>query len=304
MSKLQVAFITGVPDSAYSINAEGVKKFMPEVDVSIFNAYEIQHFNPCLYDRVFVLSWWMGNIGSLADGWKRMPARKYKISVIVGSHTHTRKGLAGLLRDYDAVFGVSDRLVCELNEQGLEARFLTWFYDEKNFYPLDKKINDNVFKVGWVGNCERPCKRYDIFKKLAQKLMKDSRFKAKVAALNITKGDRLCSDRDIKQNEMGDFYRSLDCFIVTSEHEGQPKTAIEASLCGVPVVSTDVGMCRELGAFILSEPLTVEALVVMVKRMRKKRQWSDLMGKAAYVKAKEIWGTEVVREQWKTILEL
>jgi len=48
--------------------------------------------------------------------------------------------------------------------------------------------------------------------------------------------------RRIPFKEMPDFFRGLDVFVCTSEMEGTPNTVLEAMACGIPVVSTDVGI--------------------------------------------------------------
>jgi glycosyltransferase involved in cell wall biosynthesis len=42
------------------------------------------------------------------------------------------------------------------------------------------------------------------------------------------------------------YYETLDVSVLTSLSEGQPMVALESMACGIPVVSTDVGSCREL----------------------------------------------------------
>ncbi len=42
------------------------------------------------------------------------------------------------------------------------------------------------------------------------------------------------------------YYETLDVSVLTSLSEGQPMVALESMACGIPLVSTDVGCCREL----------------------------------------------------------
>lgn len=44
---------------------------------------------------------------------------------------------------------------------------------------------------------------------------------------------------------MPEFYRSLDLFCLPSEAEGLPLSPLEAQACGVPVLMTDTGGCKE-----------------------------------------------------------
>ena len=48
------------------------------------------------------------------------------------------------------------------------------------------------------------------------------------------------------QEEMLDFYRSLDVYVCASRSEGTPNPALEAAACGLPVITTRVGNMPEL----------------------------------------------------------
>ena len=71
--------------------------------------------------------------------------------------------------------------------------------------------------------------------------------------------------------EMRDFYRSLDAYLVASREEGTPNPGLESAACGVPVISTRVGNMPELirdgeNGFLIDR--TVEALAAALVRMR------------------------------------
>lgn len=48
------------------------------------------------------------------------------------------------------------------------------------------------------------------------------------------------------RNDIEQIFQAIDVFLLTSTREGLPNVVLEAMACGVPVVSTDVGGCREL----------------------------------------------------------
>jgi hypothetical protein len=48
-------------------------------------------------------------------------------------------------------------------------------------------------------------------------------------------------NEDANSQPMLDFYHSIDCLVLTSASECQPRVIMEAMACGLPVVSTDVG---------------------------------------------------------------
>ncbi len=54
-------------------------------------------------------------------------------------------------------------------------------------------------------------------------------------------------------NNLIPLYKSADIFLLTSRYEGYGRTIVEARLAGLPVVSLDVGVAREMGAIIATE---------------------------------------------------
>jgi len=95
---------------------------------------------------------------------------------------------------------------------------------------------------------------------------------------------------------MPDWYRGLDLFACMSSSEGTPNPVLEASACGIPWISTDVGNVRELyesvpdglrpGIIIAQQP----ALVLdEVRALTKERDRLPPMGAA---------GRQAILEKW------
>lgn len=51
--------------------------------------------------------------------------------------------------------------------------------------------------------------------------------------------------RKIAEDEMPDFYNSLDYLLVPSLYEGGPMSVLESLACGVPIIASDVGWVRD-----------------------------------------------------------
>lgn len=62
------------------------------------------------------------------------------------------------------------------------------------------------------------------------------------------------------QNDLASYYKTSDCFLVTSLYEGYGMTFVEANTVGCKIVSVDVGIAREVGARIVGfDPKEVSA---------------------------------------------
>lgn len=109
--------------------------------------------------------------------------------------------------------------------------------DLEMFFP-DRKSENEKLVVGWTGSLtNHPGKRgfHEYIKPACDSI---SEIQLKVQS----REDMFITD----DNEMRTFYNSLDLYIIASRSEGTPRPAIEAAACGIPVLSTDVGIIPEL----------------------------------------------------------
>ena len=132
--------------------------------------------------------------------------------------------------------------------------------DLDKFFPqrLERFLNfDNrKIKIGWVGNSAWASDKEDF--KGANTILKP------VLKELIEEGypiEEYFADRQVRMiphDQMVDYYSDIDILICTSKCEGTPNPVLEAMACGVPVISTRVGIVPDaLGnkqkQFILKE---------------------------------------------------
>lgn len=97
---------------------------------------------------------------------------------------------------------------------------------------------------------------------------------------------------------------AADVLVLTSSTEGMPGVVIEAGLCGVPVVATDVGMLSDLVVDSRSGVLLPGAdpaeLAVAIRRVLDNR---DAFGRAAFEHALAQFTWEAVLPTWLDVLD-
>ncbi|MGB9153379.1 MAG: glycosyltransferase [Alphaproteobacteria bacterium] len=140
-----------------------------------------------------------------------------------------------------------------LNQNGVDTTFYT---------PADIRPSGKPLIVGWAGSLENHgTKRgyYDII----------------VPAVEQTPGVVLHTaareDKWRGPEEMLEFYRGLDVYLVASRVEGTPNPALEAAACGVPIIATRVGNMPELikngeNGFLIER--TPEAMAARLAQLR------------------------------------
>lgn len=108
--------------------------------------------------------------------------------------------------------------------------------DTEVFKPYEMRRKDNDFHIGFVGGVENPRKMY---KELIEPLG------------NIPGVRLLTSDLQSQMGEirnwvgMPNFYNQLDLLVHGAAFEGFCFPFLEAAACGVPIVSTNVGIIRD-----------------------------------------------------------
>ena len=69
----------------------------------------------------------------------------------------------------------------------------------------------------------------------------------------------------IDRETLFSYYKTVDLFLVTSLYEGYGMTLVEAQAAGCPIISTDVGVAREVGARIIDhDSLSVAKTVIQL----------------------------------------
>lgn len=110
--------------------------------------------------------------------------------------------------------------------------------DLEMFFPEPGVKKSKKLIVGWTGSLtNHPGKRgfHEFIRPICNEL-------ADVELKVQAKEDNFITD----DNRMRRFYNSLDLYICASRSEGTPRPVIEAAACGVPIISTDVGIVPEL----------------------------------------------------------
>ena len=153
--------------------------------------------------------------------------------------------------------------------------------------PLSPEVMPSgKLRVGWAGNPawggRLDVKRFRMVEDAVRRL--GARAELKVA-------------RKLPRKGMPDFYRSLDVLVVTSRSETGPLPLLEALCCGIPVVTTDVGLApihvrhgvngwfydgtplglRWILGKLAAEPKTIFAAKLAASRPAPLMRWPDVL---------------------------
>lgn len=169
--------------------------------------------------------------------------------------------------------------------------------DEQQFKPADKAKSSTVFRVGWVGRKDtekhRELKGYDILLKA-------------VEGLDIKLDIRTFTENYVPRHKMANFYQSLDCFVCSSRSEGLPNPVLEAASCGVPIISTKVGIVPELirhrkNGIITKR--TSRAIRQHIKYLIKHSKEREALGASMRRNIVRHWTWELCKRDWEAFFK-
>ncbi len=114
-------------------------------------------------------------------------------------------------------------------------------------YNIDKynNIENRTIKIGWTGNSQFADDKDDDLKGL-NKIIKPAIKELIEEGYNI---ELKIADRNINMiphDKMPNYYNDIHIYVCASRTEGHPDPVLEAMACGVPVISTDVGIVPEV----------------------------------------------------------
>lgn len=124
------------------------------------------------------------------------------------------------------------------------AAIITDGVDIEMFKNIKRQKNE-LFTIGWVGNSKWGADYYEDVKGVktilepALKIIKNRGYKVKGYFADSSK-------KYIPKNKMPDYYQKIDLLVCTSLFEGTPNPILEAMACGIPIITTNVGIVNEL----------------------------------------------------------
>lgn len=136
------------------------------------------------------------------------------------------------LHDADAILVGSKSIASIYQNKTTKSIFCcNMAYDESVFKPKKTKKQNKSLVVGWTGNPKREFKGFDSIIIPTIEILKAKNY-------NI----ELRTQFSGSLNSLADFWQGVDLAIIASEADAGPSMFMEASLCGVPSISTRIGM--------------------------------------------------------------
>jgi len=193
------------------------------------------------------------------------------------------KFVAALSRS-SKVFASNRALVEEVSHlTDTPVEYLSDGVDTGVFTPADPpRVSSLPLAIGWAGN-SRAVKHLDILTSAV----------AQVPEVTLSIVDKARPATYIRPNRMPEWYRTLDAIACTSYSEGTPNPILEGAACGLPFVSTIVGIVPELysqtGGGFLIESHNTNAVVDALRRLVANRNELNNMGRRNREAAETYW---------------
>lgn len=117
------------------------------------------------------------------------------------------------------------------------------------------------------------------------------------------------------RHDVMEFYAMLDLVVLTSLSEAQPYVILEANLCGIPVVATDVGACRELlegsapedrllgPSGLLTEVANPQATAEAIVKLLTERELAGRMAQSGIARVKKFYDQDDLLSKYLNIYE-
>ncbi|MEQ9672706.1 glycosyltransferase family 4 protein [Coleofasciculus sp. G2-EDA-02] len=261
---MRILFVINLPYSSIEILAQEALSVLEPQGIEIFWVYmnqlielidtcpEMLKFVDLIHFMIDVQSFSYEHIKKAAD-----------LRPILTSYHHWNfKEIPKQLELVDHIFYVAKGLeseVQQLKPEKATTSIVCNGVDTKVFCPtLNQKNRDN-FVIGFFGT-QRPNSRSDRKGSRllleATKIMVESGYKPTflimgygwknfVPALRKL-GCKVSYKVSVPREDVPKYYHQLDLYAITSRIEGGPLTLLEAGACGIPIISTPVGIAVEL----------------------------------------------------------
>ena len=250
----RVLIVIDVDGWAWDRMARGIQKYAPDhIEVDVVNQIEFGKFNAnaeslAKYDGICQCSWVEATTGLQFDGktttWVASHGLEFDYPFAetsyypprIATQLRNRSFAKARLPCFDGLLCVSERLREIAGEFHDNCVRVVPGVDREVFVRREFKPLSDPPIIGWCGQKLGRTKGYsEVLKPLMDRMSDSVEWKIN------SRGAGDC----LSQQEMVEWYHSLDLFLSTSFSEGCQMTVLEAISCGVPVIGTDSGCLRE-----------------------------------------------------------
>ena len=120
-------------------------------------------------------------------------------------------------------------------------------------------------------------------------------------------GDRISFGSFIAENEMPDYYRAADVFVLSSRYEPFGMTAIEAMASGAPTVVTVHGGLYRAVTFgrhaLFADPFDAEDMGIMIAKIFKHPKLKARLSRMGAHKARSLFTWTGIAQQLTSLIE-
>jgi glycosyltransferase involved in cell wall biosynthesis len=175
-------------------------------------------------------------------------------------------------------------------------------------FNLERLSDENKeVVVGWAGNSKWGGEGID--HKGLETIIKPAIESLRAEGYKV-RGDYADRQEDwLPHDQMNDYYNSIDIYVCASDTEGSPDPVLESMACGLPVVSTDVGIVPEVFGALQKEYIlpsrSVEDLKTKLKELIINAEQRALLSKENLESIKQrSWEKQCIKwdKFFKTIL--
>lgn len=169
---------------------------------------------------------------------------------------------------------------------------------------LERFKEKRALVIGWVGNSEWASEKEDfkgfntILKPAIKELLEEN------CEIKTLFADR--KEGMIPHDEMPKYYSKIDVLVCVSKIEGTPNPVLEAMACGVPIISTDVGIVNDAFGkkqkeFILPERNKENLKKTIKKLVNNKKALTELSNENLVQIQK--WDWKIITKKFKNFFD-
>ncbi len=272
-SKKRIALVADTDNWAFSNIARNIERYLSDeykIDilytnnfrnvyqlVSTLKNYDLAHFFWRAYLNFIVNKEYIGVNDMLLDEAKSDIDELLKTCVITTSvYDHlflddkdakSFKKMFSSVRSYSVSSEKLNSIYSRIEMYPSPDSVITDGVDTNLFVPTNLNrfyVSDRPLQIGWVGNSNWAAENGVDYKGVHTILMPALEI-LKSRGIEVTARFADRANGFIPLEEMPAYYSSIDVYVCPSMIEGTPNPVLEAMACGVPIISTDVGIVRE-----------------------------------------------------------